>query len=311
VAVVAYAGSAGLVLPPTSANDADTITRALQRLTAGGSTAMGAGIQLAYAQADAAYEPGAVNRVIIASDGDANVGATSHGSLSETIGAYAKRGITLTTLGFGTGNYRDTIMEQIANDGDGNYFYIDSEREAQRVLVERMTSTLEVVARDVKLQVEFFPWAVERYRLLGYENRAIADRDFDNDAVDAGEVGAGHQVTALYEVVWAGPPGALGEVHLRHKAPGPDAPSVERSFEIPWDDAAFELAGASPQLRMAAAAALFAGVLKGSPHLDGAGLDTAEALAVSAQRAEYPEDAELVELIRTARRLTEPRTAQR
>jgi Ca-activated chloride channel family protein len=296
VALVVYAGSAGLVLPPTPISKRSQIEQALAQLEAGGSTAMGAGIDLAYRQARASYEDGAVNRVIIASDGDANVGQTDHGSLSRTIRGYAEDGITLTTLGFGEGNYRDTTMEQIANDGDGNYFYIDSEREAQRVLVDKMTSTLEVIAKDVKIQVEFSPETVKEYRLIGYENRDVADRDFRNDAVDGGEIGSGHQVTALYEVRWTGEPGELGRVRIRHQAPGPDAPHVERSYPLA-PKAQSDVDMSSRQFRMALASATFAEILRGSPHAEDASLAEVQWLARGAARAEYAEDSELVQLI--------------
>jgi Ca-activated chloride channel homolog len=300
VALVVYAGSAGMVLAPTPIHERAKILSALAGLEAGGSTAMGAGIQLAYDLADQAYQEGAVNRVILASDGDANVGPTDHGSLSELIRGYAERGITLTTLGFGEGNYRDTTMEQIADDGDGNYFYLDSEREAQRVLVERMTSTLEVIAKDVKIQVAFSPEHVRRYRLIGYENRDVADRDFRDDAVDGGEIGSGHQVTALYEVEWSGAPGPLGTISIRNKAPGPDSRAVERNYAL---DPTRAGPSGSAQLRMAVASATFAEILRASQHVEGIRLADVHRLARGAARAEYPEDAELVELIEAAMRL--------
>ncbi|HHO50596.1 MAG TPA: VWA domain-containing protein [Deltaproteobacteria bacterium] len=303
VAIVAYAGSAGLVLPMTPISERDAITRGIRQLEAGGSTAMGAGIELAYAQASRAYRPGHVNRVILASDGDANVGPTSHAALSKLISRHAKRGITLTTLGFGTGDYRDQIMEQIADDGDGNYFYIDSRREAERVLVEKMTSTLEIIARDVKIQVEWDAGAIEEYRLIGYENRDIADVDFRDDKVDAGEIGADHQVTALYEIRWEGPPGDLGVVRVRHKAPRRAAPSVESRFPLTLEDVVFSLEGSSDQFRMACAAASLAEVLRDSPHTRHIDLGDVAELAAAAVRPEYPEDSELLELISTARRL--------
>jgi Ca-activated chloride channel family protein len=296
VSLVVYAGSAGLVLPPTPVSQRAKILQALAQLEAGGSTAMGAGIELAYRQARASYEDGAVNRVIIASDGDANVGQTDHASLSKMIRGYAEDGITLTTLGFGEGNYRDTTMEQIANDGDGNYFYLDSEREAQRVLVDKMTSTLEVIAKDVKIQVEFSPETVRSYRLIGYENRDVADRDFRNDAVDGGEIGSGHQVTALYEVRWTGEPGPLGRVRIRHQAPGPDAPHVERDYALAPEVNA-DVDAASRQFRMALASATFAEILRGSPYAEEVSLADVQWLARGAARAEYPEDSELVQLI--------------
>ena len=296
VAIAVYAGSAGLVLPPTPMSRKAEITSSLARLSSGGSTAMGAGISLAYEAALQSYEDGGVNRVIIASDGDANVGATSHEALSQLIRGYAKRGITLTTLGFGEGNYKDTTMEQLANDGDGNYFYIDSEREARRVLVDKMTSTLEVIAKDVKIQVQFDPKTVSSYRLLGYENRDVADKDFRDDAVDGGEIGSGHQVTAIYEIVRTGERGSLGAVLIRNKAPGPDAPAVERQYALA-PESIFDVDTASRQFRMALASATFAEILRNSPHVAWISLSEVQRLAKSAARAEYPEDSELVQLI--------------
>ncbi|MBX2797484.1 MAG: von Willebrand factor type A domain-containing protein [Myxococcales bacterium] len=304
VAIVAYAGSAGVVLPPTSATQQHTVLRALEGLRAGGSTAMGAGIDAAYRLASQAYQQGAVNRVVILSDGDANVGATSHQALSSLIRDHAKRGITLTTAGFGTGNYNDTVMERLANDGDGNYFYIDDQRQARRVFVEQLTSTLMVIAKDVKIQVELDPDVVEAYRLVGYENRDIADRDFRNDAVDAGEIGSGHRVTALYEVVLRrGAAGDLGTVRIRNKAPGPDSPAVERSYPLPAQALVPSFTQADPGFRMAVVAGWFAQILGDNPHTSSVSLDRLHAFAQGAARAEYPEDAELVDLIGRARDL--------
>ena len=303
VAIVAYAGSAGLVLPPTPMSEKDDVLDAVERLTAGGSTAMGAGIELAYAQADAAYRSGSVNRVIICSDGDANVGVTSHEALTELIGTYAEKGITLTTVGYGQGNYQDTMMERLANDGDGNYFYIDSELEARRVFVDRLTSTMEVIAKDVKIQVEWDADVVSDYRLVGYENRDIADEDFRDDAVDAGEIGSGHQVTALYEVSLTGIRGDLGTVRVRNKAPGPDAPAVERSYALSSESLRDSFDESSRDFRIAAAAAGFADRLRHNP--DGPrDWASVERIAEGAIRAEYPEDAELLELIRKAKELS-------
>jgi Ca-activated chloride channel family protein len=305
VALVVYAGKSGVVLEPTPVSDAGTITKAIDRLTAGGSTAMGEGIQLAYALAEQSYEQGAVNRVIIASDGDANVGVTDTAALSKLIEGYADKGITLTTLGFGTGNYRDSRMEQLANDGDGNYYYVDTDAEARRVLVDRMTSTLEVIARDVKIQVDWNAGAVKRYRLLGYENRAIADRDFTNDKVDAGEIGAGHQVTAIYEVELQDQPvGDLFVLKLRSKAPGPEAPSVEQKWRFGRAALRSSLSETTADFRVALAAATFAERLRGSEYAPGFGYDDISALLAGAKRPEYAEDAELAELVATAARLS-------
>lgn len=304
VALATYAGSTRVVLQPTPISQRADILAALDGLSAGGSTAMGAGIELAYGLADKTYRPGAVNRVIVASDGDANVGITSHDRLSDYIHKYAQRGITLTTLGFGNGNYSDTMMERLANEGDGNYYYIDSLQESRRLFVDQLSSTLEVIAKDVKIQVEWNPDAVLAYRLIGYENRDIADRDFRNDAVDAGEIGAGHQVTALYEVALRdNPRGSLGHVAIRNKAPGPDSPAVERSYDVPASALRTRFEGASAQTRLQVAAVGFAEILRGSPHMNEITLRQVADIARDAKRVEYPEDTELVELIERAARL--------
>lgn len=205
VSIVVYAGAAGVVLEPT--NDAAKIRHALDSLQAGGSTAGGAGLQLAYNTAREAFIEDGVNRVILATDGDFNVGVSDRGALVEMIERERDSGITLTTLGFGTGNYNEAMMEQIADHGNGNYAYIDSAMEARKVLSDEMESTLFTIAHDVKIQVEFNPAQVSQYRLIGYENRALREEDFNNDAVDAGDIGAGHQVTAIYEIVPAGSEG--------------------------------------------------------------------------------------------------------
>ncbi|MGB1016077.1 MAG: YfbK domain-containing protein, partial [Nannocystaceae bacterium] len=204
VAIVVYAGAAGVVLPPTSGANKHTIRNALARLEAGGSTAGGAGIELAYKLATQSFQHNGVNRVILASDGDFNVGPSSIGETTRLIEEKRKTGVFLTTLGLGSGNYNDHMMEQLADKGDGNYAYLDSLAEAEKVLVREAGSTLVTIARDVKLQVEFNPAKVKGYRQIGYENRQLADQDFDDDRKDAGELGAGHTVTALYEVIPVG-----------------------------------------------------------------------------------------------------------
>ena len=209
VSIVVYAGAAGLVLEPTS-NPAE-IRAALNQLRAGGSTAGGAGIELAYRIAEANRIEGGVNRVILATDGDFNVGTSSQEALVELIEKKRESGTTLTVLGFGRGNLNDAMMEQIANNGNGNYAYIDSALEARKVLGDEMGATIFTIAKDVKIQVEFNPAVVGQYRLIGYENRILREEDFDNDAVDAGDIGAGHQVTALYEVVPVGNKGWIGQ----------------------------------------------------------------------------------------------------
>lgn len=200
VSIVVYAGASGVVLEPTQGDQKAKIKQALSRLSAGGSTNGQAGIELAYSMAEQAFIKGGVNRVILATDGDFNVGMTNHVRLIELIKRKRLKGIALTTLGFGQGNYNDHLMEQLADAGNGNYAYIDNIHEARKVLVDEMNATLLTIAKDVKIQVEFNPDLVAEYRLLGYENRALKREDFNNDMVDAGDIGAGHTVTALYEL---------------------------------------------------------------------------------------------------------------
>ncbi len=204
VAIVVYAGAAGIVLPSTAGNKLGEISAALENLSAGGSTAGGAGIQLAYETAKKNFIKGGNNRVILATDGDFNVGASSEGALVRLIEDNMKDDIFLTVLGFGSGNYKDSKMEQLANKGNGNYSYIDNLLEAKKVLVSEMGGTLLTIAQDVKIQVEFNPTEVGAYRLIGYENRMLTNEDFNDDSKDAGELGAGHTVTALYEIIPAG-----------------------------------------------------------------------------------------------------------
>lgn len=200
VSIVVYAGSSGVVLEPTSGDDKYAISSALDNLKAGGSTNGASGIQLAYQLAQKAFKKEGVNRVILATDGDFNVGVTDQKSLLDMIERYRDSGIYLSVLGFGSGNYNDTLTEQLADKGNGNAAYIDNITEARKVLVEELTGTLQVIAKDVKIQVEFNPAVVQEYRLIGYENRRLEKEDFNNDKVDAGEIGAGHTVTALYEL---------------------------------------------------------------------------------------------------------------
>jgi Ca-activated chloride channel family protein len=214
VAIVVYAGSTGLVLPGTPGDQKERIHQAIAQLEAGGSTNGGAGVTLAYEIAQQQFVKGGINRVILATDGDFNVGVTSHGDLIRLIEQKREAGVFLSILGVGTGNLKDATMEQLADKGNGNYSYLDSLHEARKVLVAEAGSTLVTVAKDVKIQIEFNPAHVSAYRLIGYENRLLRNEDFNNDKKDAGEIGAGHTVTALYEIV---PPGVKLDV------PGVDA----------------------------------------------------------------------------------------
>lgn len=201
VAIVVYAGAAGLVLPPTSGNNKETIIKSLDNLNAGGSTAGGAGIELAYKIALENFIKGGNNRVILATDGDFNVGASSNKDMETLIEEKRKSGVFLTCLGYGMGNYKDSKMEILANKGNGNYAYIDNIQEANRFLGKEFKGSMFAIAKDVKIQIEFNPKQVQSYRLIGYENRKLRPEDFKNDAIDAGELGSGHTVTALYEII--------------------------------------------------------------------------------------------------------------
>lgn len=200
VSIVVYAGAAGMVLPPTAGDQKEKIVAALDKLEAGGTTNGGQGIELAYKLAKESFVKNGINRVLLGTDGDFNVGPTNISALIRLIESRRKSGIYLTTLGFGSGNYNDRLMESLADKGNGNYAYIDNIKEAQKVLITQMSSTVATIAKDVKIQVEFNPSVVAEYRLIGYENRLLKNKDFKNDKVDAGEIGAGHTVTALYEL---------------------------------------------------------------------------------------------------------------
>lgn len=232
VSIVVYGSNARVVLEPTAADRKPKIMRTINSLHSGGSTNAEAGLRLGYRQALAAFIPGGINRVILCSDGVANVGETSAGGIWDEIKYYASEGVTLTTVGFGMGNYNDTLMEQLADQGDGFYAYVDEIDEAERVFVTNLTSTLQVIAMDARVQVDFNPEVVSRYRLVGFENRDMADEDFRNDEVDAGEMGAGHSVTALYEIkLYPEVDGEIVSVHLRWIDPETRAPSeMSRGF---------------------------------------------------------------------------------
>ena len=285
VSIVVYAGAAGLVLEPT--NDERKIRAALDQLSAGGSTAGGAGLQLAYRIARDNMIEGGVNRILLATDGDFNVGVSDTKALLQMVEHERDSGITLTTLGFGEGNYNEAMMEQVADHGNGNYAYIDSALEAKKVLGEQMSSTLFTIAKDVKIQVEFNPAQVSQYRLLGYENRALREEDFNNDKVDAGDIGAGHQVTAIYEIVpagakgWSDPrrydeadslqkrgdPGEIAFVKLRYKLPNGNTSQLI-SQPVPTS-LMLRRSAPSADFSFAVAVAAFGQKLRGDPLLNG------------------------------------------
>ncbi len=286
VAIAVYAGASGLALPPTSGADKQQILGALDSLEAGGSTNGAEGIELAYRTARTQFRNGGVNRVILATDGDFNVGTTSQDALVQLIERERQSGVFLTVLGFGTGNTKDSTMEMLADKGNGNYAYIDTIGEARKVLVEQAGATLVTIAKDVKIQVEFNPNYVRSYRLIGYENRILRAEDFNDDRKDAGEIGAGHSVTALYELVpngvaspagdvdplkyqaGAAPTNAAGTdelltIKLRYKAPDADdsrlLSTVVRKSDVRLD-------GGSADLRFASSVAAFGMILRGSEH---------------------------------------------
>lgn len=288
VTMVVYAGASGVVLEPTAGNQSATILAALDQLSAGGSTHGSAGIQLAYARAQQSFIKDGINRVILATDGDFNVGTVNHDSLLDLIERQKDNGIALTTLGFGSGNYNDHLMEQLANHGDGNYAYIDNLNEAKKVLVEQVDATLETIARDVKIQIEWNPQQVAEYRLIGYENRLLNREDFNNDKVDAGDIGAGHRVTALYEITLASsetkrieplryqsgqninqqlPAEELAFVKLRYKQPGSkQSQLLEQPLLV--SQIKPSIRNASANLQFAVAVASWGELLRGGEQLE-------------------------------------------
>jgi Ca-activated chloride channel family protein len=304
VSLVTYAGSTRVVLEPTSAKDKDKITAAIDDLRAAGSTGMASGIDLAYERAAKSLQPGHISRVIVLSDGDANVGPHTHEELLKIISSRAKEGVTLSTIGFGTGNYRDDLMEQLADKGNGNNYYIDSADQAKRVFQTQLVQMLEVVAKDVKLQVDFDPAMVSRYRLVGYENRDIKDEDFRQDKVDAGEIGAGHQVTALYEVELTAKgkqaQAPLGSIRIRHKEPT-GSTATEAAFPMVGGPAA-SFANSSSDFRFAFAVAAFADVLRGTQDAEHWSLSSIRDMAKLAA-GDSADRKELVGLIESAMRI--------
>ena len=298
ITLVTYAGRTAVVLQPTSGSETSRILAAIDALQAGGSTAGASGIELAYRVAQQSFIANGINRILLATDGDFNVGITDFRALKSLVAERRKSGVSLSTLGFGTGNYNEQLMEQLADAGDGAYSYIDNLMEGHKVLVNEMTSTLATIARDVKIQVEFNPATVKEYRLIGYENRLLKREDFNNDKVDAGDIGAGHTVTALYELTLVGGKGLidslryapqpaasaqasseLAHVKLRYKAPQADASEL-----IDITIAAGEsrpIAQASPEMRFAAAVAGFGQLLRGGQYTGAWALADARALAAA------------------------------
>ena len=299
ISMVVYAGASGVVLPPTPGNCKADILTALQQLQAGGSTNGAAGIQLAYQLAQQNFIKNGVNRVILATDGDFNVGLASTEELIDLIQRKRKAGIALTTLGFGAGNYNDHLLEQLADEGNGNYAYIDRLNEAKKVLAEELSATLLTIAKDVKIQIEFNPALVSEYRLIGYENRMLNEEDFANDKVDAGEIGAGHRVTALYEISLVGsggqrlPPRRYQSDNSRHESTAgsfnnelaylriryklPDE-SVSKLIQAPIMDSGINARG-SDSFNFAASVAAFGQKLRGGTWLENFSYDDIEALA--------------------------------
>jgi Ca-activated chloride channel family protein len=324
VAIAVYAGASGLVLPSTVCNSEGTgsVLAALDRLQSGGSTNGGAGIQLAYDLATRNFIKGGTNRVILATDGDFNVGVTNRGDLVRMVEEKAKSGIFLTVLGFGMGNLKDSTLEQLADKGNGNYAYIDTFEEARKVFVHQLAGTLVTIAKDVKIQIEFNPKEVAAYRLVGYENRILAKEDFNDDKKDAGDIGAGHTVTALYELVpadqevelprvdplkyqdktrlsKASGSGELMTVKLRYKEPDGETSSL---IEFPARDSGRRYAKASDDFKFAAAVASFGMLLRDSQHKGNTTYDAVLELADEAKgkdREGYR--AEFIGLVKAAR----------
>ncbi|WP_199245120.1 von Willebrand factor type A domain-containing protein [[Phormidium] sp. ETS-05] len=325
VSIVVYAGAAGLVLPPTPGNQKRQILKAIDDLNAGGSTAGGEGIRLAYEVASRTFISSGNNRVILATDGDFNVGVSSDDELVRLIESYRDRDIFLSVLGFGMGNLKDSKMEKLADKGNGNYAYIDNQDEAKKVLVSEMASTLVTIAKDVKIQVEFNPDQVKAYRLIGYENRQLRTQDFQDDTKDAGELGPGHSVTALYEIIPVGTESDINlpddslryqqqtiapksdfsnelmMVNLRYKAP---SGTTSHLIEHPVLDLDVRLADTSDNFKWAAAVAEFGMILRDSQDKGQANFDDVLHLANQSKGADLPGyRSEFIRLVETSKNL--------
>lgn len=301
VGLVTYAGETRVVLPATAVTNANRgkIKSAIDDLRNGGGTAMGSGMELAYREAGKALGDKGISRVIVLSDGDANIGRTSHDEMLKSIKGYVSEGVTMSTVGFGTGNLRDHLMEQLANAGNGNYSYVGSLKDAKRIFVDDLTGTLQVIAKDTKIQVEMNKDVVESYRLIGYENRDVADKDFRNDKVDAGEIGAGHTVTALYEVNLKNEDTTsdIATVRVRYKQPrGEKATEVSAKFAA--SSMKHDVKDLSVDGKFALGVGLTAEVFRRSQHMDRLGIGLADAHALMLQGAKGPHAEERMELVR-------------
>ena len=305
VGIIVYGSQGRVVLPPTSGANKDAILGAIDELQPEGATNAAEGLRLGYTMAAKTVRSGRISRVILLSDGVANVGRTGSESILKQVRSSVDEGVTLSTVGFGMGNFNDVLMEQLANDGDGNYAYVDTLDEARRVFVEDLTGMLQVIAKDAKVQVDFNPEVVSRYRLLGYENRRVADDDFRNDQVDAGEVGAGHSVTVLYELkLRDGVEGILGTVNVRSEDPD-TADVTEISREVPRSELRVEFDEASPRFKLDAAVAEFAEILRGSYWAQDSSLKPVREMAqqVSALLPDDRDVAEFASLVAQAERI--------
>ncbi len=302
ISICTYAGSVGTVLYPTTLEDIDKdgIKGIISDLTSGGGTAMASGVQNAYNINMSGLIDDGINRIIVCSDGDANVGATSHEEILNLISSYIEQGITLSTLGFGQGNYKDYMMEQLADNGNGNYYYIDTIKEGERLFTEELTSVMEVIAKDVKVQVEFNTEEVKKYRLIGYENRDISDDDFKDASTDAGELGAGHRVTALYELELNGnSPGNLGTVHLRYKLPDGNE-DISMDVEIKHEYLKDNFYSTSNRFQFTVGVAEFAEILRKSPYIDTSLAEVEELVEGAIHNTGDEWDFELLDLIKKA-----------
>ena len=296
VGIVIYGSRGHVLLEPTAGSNTETIMGAVNALRSEGSTNAAEGLELGYRMAERELHPDRITRVMLLSDGVANVGDTGPDSILKLIKNQVEEGVTLSTVGFGMGNYNDILMEQLANDGNGAYAYVDTLKEAQRIFVENLTGTLQVIALDSKVQVDFNPDVVSRYRLLGYENRRVADEDFRNDQVDAGEVGAGHSVTALYEVkLREDAQGEMAKVFIRYE--DPDSRNVtELSRAFNTDQLADSFEQSAPTFRLAAVAAELAEILRESYWAQDGSLDILAQTAADVSGL-FPENADVAELV--------------